>query len=347
MSICTINQLAITTVSKDLGEWFVDWLNGSKTYGKDFLKIVSGWNIKDNQWTSILDQLGGDDWELFINIYFMVNYRRWGYGSYESLYDWIEDAWEAIVKICTEVGFEERQNPFYGFFKIFGSTSGIYFTFKNIVDLNNAVSDNTVPWMFLSGLKGKNNEWSILFNEDLYSKNNLGDYLEEWGSCCEGRRYYDSEWSVNLNLGASEEEYGELLKNSGILSTNVDLGDGLYSSGKGYSLKENFFKTALFTGKWEKSAWGDKLWLKDLSTIQADKYEYIKACSKYELENSDGDTNKNKSYNRLNRMTKKEAAKASDMGKKLSGILKTKEDRQAALDWILLKSDDLGERINH
>ena len=239
MAMLTIWQLSSKAVSKDLQEWFADWVQSNNNYGPNFIQTVSGWKVKDAQWTAILDELTSPgDIETFINIYFMCCYKDRGFSNYEACYKSIKNAREAIVKICMEVGFDRRQNPFHGFFAKFGGWSNIEFTFKNIAELNNALVDRSIEWDELSVF---NLDVSILFCKEFYKKSNLDQYLKERG---ELGSYNKSGIPPNIN-GGNIARVKEWLTKSEILTeteaNNVKVTDKAV----------NYFKVAIFTGKWE------------------------------------------------------------------------------------------------
>ena len=261
MAMLTIWQLSSKTVSKDLQEWFADWLKNptsSTTYGPNFISTVHGWDVKDAQWAAILDELTSpDDIETFINIYFMCRYKEWGFDKYEGCYKSIKNAREAIVKICMEVGFGWRQNPFRGFFENFGGKSGVEFTFKNIAELNNALIDRSIEWAELSGIL---KSVSVLFCKDFYKKSNLDQYLKEW----------DNINARNLRIGNDESKSDIEDRLKGI---NVNVPPQLAGDSDKGGVNDNFLKVAMFTGQYkEKIYTNDKI--KDLAEIMGLEEEF-------------------------------------------------------------------------
>ena len=251
MAMLTIWQLSSKAVSKDLQEWFADWVQSNNNYGPNFIQTVSGWDVKDAQWTAILDELtSSGDIETFINIYFMCCYGKWGFSNYGACYKSIKNAREAIVKICMEVGFEKRQNPFHGFFEKFGGWSNIEFTFKNIAELNNALVDRSIEWDELSGIL---KSASVLSCIDFYKKSNLDQYLKEW----------DNINTRNLRIG-NDDNRGDIedrLKNVGV---NVPPQFSENNDKKG--IDDITLKVSMFTGEYKnKIDRGDKI--KDLDEI--------------------------------------------------------------------------------
>lgn len=264
MAMLTYNGLENKVVSKDLLEWFADWFpnpTSSTVYGPKFIETVETWGVSDAQWTAILDELSGSDIETFINIYFMCpsNLTSWGFDNYDWLRDSISNAREAIVKICTEVGFEESQNPFHGFFKSFGWESGVKFTFKNIAELNNALVDRHIVWDELSGVL---NSASVIFCRNFYKKSNLDNYLKEW----------DNITTRNLRIDYNESE-GDIIKR--LVKSGIIYGKSSVTNSGKKGDKDAYLKVALFTGEWKKTAdKNDKI--KELSEIQRLEQEFKK-----------------------------------------------------------------------
>ena len=134
----------------------------------------------------------------------------------------IEPYKDVLIKICSEIGLKEINNPFLNYLTLFYKTNpNANLDRNNLGDLNNLYASDTITKEELMGLspdgKTNNTDTNILFKPEIYSNYDVDKMVQYWKWLSEPVNLQRMNWQEieKLNLSKAIKGTAHLIKKNG------------------------------------------------------------------------------------------------------------------------------------
>lgn len=137
------------------------------------------YKIRDNNFQNALESAKSIDEEKIVIEIFLRRLLETNAKWKNITWDKIEPYKDILIRICSELGLKELQNPFLVFLPEYYSRAKKDLTRDNVIDLNNLYAQDFIDRADLMG-KGPSKFDHIIFNSNLYANENVDKMVEYW-----------------------------------------------------------------------------------------------------------------------------------------------------------------------
>lgn len=118
-------------------------------------------------------------------------------------FEMIEPYKDVLLKLCSELGLKEVQNPFLVFLpEFYNQNKNVNLSRNNMIDLNNLYANDEITKEDLMA-KGRDGANNILFNKNLYTFEDVDKMVEYWNWLREPANLKRLNWEEIRNLNLS------------------------------------------------------------------------------------------------------------------------------------------------
>lgn len=138
------------------------------------------YKINGNNFQNALDKSASVDEENKVIEIFLKNSLATDSKWKGLTWDRIEPYKDILIRICSELGLKELQNPFLVFLpEFYRQNPNADLTRDNMIDLNNLYATDELTREDLLA-KGRNGSFNIIFDSNLYANENVDKMVEYW-----------------------------------------------------------------------------------------------------------------------------------------------------------------------